>query len=654
MNKMKHKLPCVVALLLPLLAGLAAVAAEKKAMPEQDVVDVPAIGPGLCVANVFQSNMVLQRDKPLNIWGWAEPGDEVVVVFAGQEMHATPATDRAWQVTLKPVPANNTPQTLTVKGRTATLTLDNILVGDLWILGGQSNMEFPIGNVDDGELEIVSANLPQIRLLTVPQGKGFASVHSFERLHEWSDWFNEHFRKGDWDICSPQTVREFSAIGYIFGRRVHLASGVPIGLVDCSIGGTTLETWTPEEVLQKIEGAETQAMLKAWADRIAAFDPQADLEARVAAYENRMKNLQAKGQSIPADSQPPTDLRPGPVADRNRPSYCYASVMRPLRDLAVAGVVWHQGYNNAFNGSAGARMYQQVFAKLIAAWRETFADPKLPFCIISLCTDSPPQTRDNFLAPMYDAGIYIREAHYQTFRDLRNAGDLNIGFASSFDLRKAWYHPQIKIPAGERAAKWALATRYGLFRDRDAEAWWLPPAIDKVEIVGGMMRLTMSTDVKTRDDSDGRMLGFAIAGQDRRFYPADVDWFTDGAKNDRNEPQYQRNVLVLSNRFVLEPIHFRYAWARNPMGNIVNGRGVPLAAQRSDDWLLEETPVKVPTPENMSPEAARNYVDNQLRRILERDDLERRLKEAEAAVAELKPALEKAQGAVKADSPARK
>jgi len=639
---MKHTLRCATALLLASLGGAAAFAAQERAMPKQDVVDVPAIGSGLCVANVFQSNMVLQRDKPLNIWGWAEPGEEVTVSFVGQEARATAAGDRVWQVTLKPVAASNAAHTLTVKGKSATLKLENMLVGDVWILGGQSNMEFPISNVDDGELEIVSANLPQIRLLTMPVGKGFASVHSFERLHEWSDWSSQHFRKGDWDVCSPKTVRDFSAIGYIFGRRIHLAAGVPIGLIDASIGGTTLETWTPEDVLQKIEGAETRAMLKEWNDKIAAFDPQADLKARVAAYENRMKNLQARGQSISADSKPPTDLRPGPVADRNRPGYCYVSVIRPLRDLAVAGVVWHQGYNNAFNGSAGARMYYEVFAKMIASWRETFADRKLPFCIISLCTDSQPQTRDNFLVPMYDAGIYIREAHYQTFLDLRKAGDQNIGFASSFDLRKAWYHPQIKIPAGERAAKWALATRYGLLKGRDGEAWWLPPTIDKVEIVGGAMRLTMSTEVKTRDDSDGRMLGFAIAGKDRRFYPAETDWFTDSEKDNRNRPQSVRNMLVLSNRFVPEPVHFRYAWARNPMGNIVNNRGVPLAAQRSDDWILEETPVKIATPKDMPEDAARRQVGNQLRKELERDDLERRLQEAEAAITELKPLLEKA------------
>ncbi len=639
---MNHLFTLLACLLPAALAGFATFAAEKKDLPKADVVEVPAIGQGLCVANLFQSNMVLQRDKPLNIWGWADSGEAVSVAFAGQQVQAKAAADRLWQVTLRPVPADSKPQAMTIKGKSKILALENILVGDVWILGGQSNMEFPISNVDDGEMEIVSANFPQIRLLTMPVGKGFASVRSFERLHEWSDWSSRHFRKGDWDVCSPETVRDFSAIGYIFGRRVHMASGVPIGLIDASIGGTTVETWTPEEVVRKVEGAETRAMLKEWDDRIAAFDPQADRKARIAAYENRLKNLKAKGQPIPADSQPPSDLRPGPVADRNRPGYCYASVIKPLRGLAVAGAVFHQGYNNAFNGSVGARMYYQVFGQMIAAWRDTFSDLQLPFCIISLCTDGQPQTLDNFLVPMYDAGVYIREAHYKTFCDLRNAGDKSVGFASSFDLRKAWYHPQIKIPAGERAAKWALATRYGLFKGRDAEAWWLPPEIKKVEIADATMRLTMSTEVKTRDDSDGRMLGFAIAGADRRFYPAQVDWLANNTKDNRNRPQYDRSILVLSNRFVPKPLHYRYAWARNPMANIVNSRGVPLAAQRSDDWILEETPVKLATAKDMPEEAARRYIGNQIRKELERDDLERRVKEAEATLAELKPLLEKA------------
>ena len=636
--KTRPHMRMVSAFLLTSLAMAAAGVADVKDLPKKDVVEVPAIGAGLCVANAFQSNMVLQRDKPLPIWGWADPGEAVVVAFAGQEARATAAGDRSWTVTLAPVPANAAPQVMTVKGKAATLTLENVLVGDVWVLGGQSNMEFPLGNVDDGDLEIVSANFPEIRLLTMPVGKGFTSVRSFERLHEWSDWSKRHFRKGDWDVCSPETVREFTAIGYIFGRRIHMSSRIPIGLIDTSIGGTTVETWTPEDVIRKVDGAETQALLKDWADRIAAFDPQADLQSRVKAHEDRIKNMQAKGEAIPPDLKPPSDLRPGPAEDRNRPGYCFASVIRPLRGLAVAGAVWHQGFNNCFNGSAGARMYYQVFGKTIASWRDNFGDAQMPFCIISLCTAGDPQTPENFLAPMFDAGSYIREAQYHTFLDLHNAGDRNVGFVSSFDLRKSWYHPQIKIPNGERAATWALVTRYGQLAGRDADTYWLPPAINQVRATNGTLQLTMSTEVKTRDDSVGRMQGFAIADQDRRFYPAEATWLTEDKKE-------HRNVVVLSSRFVPEPVHFRYAWARNPMGNVVNARGVSLAAQRSDPWSLEETPVKMETPKNLPEEAARRYVGNQLRKMLEQADLERRLQEAEATAAELKPILEKSRAA---------
>ena len=611
-------------------------------MPREDVVQDPAIGKDLCVSNVFQTNMVLQRDKPLNIWGWAEPGEEVTVSFAGQQAKAKAAADRSWQVALQPMPANSTPQTMTVKGKAQTLTLENILVGDVWILGGQSNMEFDLSKVDDGPLEVVSANFPQIRLLTPPRGKGFDSVRSFERLHEWSSWSSRHFRKGDWEVCSPETVKEFSAIGYVFGRRLHMATQVPIGLIDASIGGTTVETWTPQGVISKIDGKETRDMLKDWADRIAAFDPQADLEARIAGYENRIKNLKAKGQPVPADSKPPSDLRPGPVADKNRPGFCYASVIRPLEGLSVKGAVFHQGFNNCFNGSAGARMYYQVFGRMIAGWRAAFDDAQMPFCIISQCTAGEPQTRENYLKPMYDIGVLLREAQYKTFRDLHDAGDTGIGFVSCFDLRKSWYHPQIKIPAGERAAKWALVAQYDMFQGGDAHQYWLPPSIKEAQTVDGTIRLTMSTDIKTKDDSDDKVLGFAIAGKDRRFYPADVAWYTDGSVDNRNRPKYQRDVLVLSNRFVPEPVHYRHAWARNPMSNVVSSRGVPLATQRSDDWILEETPIKFLLPPNTDLKSQARRIRGLLMKELELADTERRIKEAEATIAEITPILEKA------------
>jgi sialate O-acetylesterase len=603
-----------------------------KQLPKQNVVDVPAIGPGLCLSNVFQTNMVLQRDKPLKIWGWAVAGEQVTVSFAGQEMSTTTAADRTWQVTLTAMPANSTPQSMTVKDKSSTLTLENILVGDVWLLGGQSNMEFPITRVDDGDLEAVSANFPEIRLLTMPKGEGFNSVPSFERLHEWSDWSSQHYRKGDWDICTPESVEEFSAIGYIFGRRVHMASKVPIGLIDVSIGGTTVETWTPENVMQTIEGKETQNLMQEWSDKITAYNPQADLEHRIEQYHKNEKK-KSSGQPVPSE------LRPGPVADTNRPGHCYAGIIKPLTGLSVKGAVFHQGFNNCFHGSAGARMYYQVFGKMITAWRGTFNDPHMPFCIISLCTADKPQTRENYLKPMFDAGAYIREAQYQTFLDFRKAGDKHIGFASSFDLRKSWYHPQIKIPLGERAAKWALVTQYGTLQGNDAENYWLPPTIQEVKSINNSLHLTMSTPVTMKDDSENEMNGFAIAGNDRRFYPAEVKWHTEMTSD--NKTKEVRNVLVLSSPFVQEPAHYRYAWARNPMANVTNNRQVPLPAQRSDGWLLEETPVQLPLPPGMSEEEHTRIQGALNRKELELGDTERHIQEAEATLANLKEKFSK-------------
>lgn len=604
-----------------------------KPMPREDVVEVPAIGDGLCVSNVFQSHMVIQRDKPVAVWGWADPGESVTVAFAGDSAKAVAAADRSWKVMLRAVTANADPQVMTISTGRETLRLEDILVGDVWILGGQSNMEFEIAKVDDGIIEIASANFPAIRLLTMPQGKGFHSVKSFERLHEWSDWSDRHFRKGDWLVCTPENVKEFSAIGYVFGRRIHMASRVPVGLIDASIGGTTVETWTPEDVMRSIDGAETRAKLREWDEKIAAFDPQADLKQQIANYEARKKRLEASGQKLPPDSKPPAVVRPGPVADRNRPGHCYAGVIRPLEGLSACGIVFHQGFNNCFEGTAGARMYYQVFGRMIAAWRAAFGDARMPFGIISLPTAGAPQTVDRFVEPMHDAGPLIREAQYRTFRDLRAAGDTTIGYASSFDFRKSWYHPQIKIPAGERAAKWAMATHYKLLGGRDADSCWLPPVVEKSEVKDGKLVLTMSTDITTRDDSDGRLLGFAIAGEDRRFFPAEISYLVTGTSG--NKQVEDRKVLVLGSPHVPAPVHYRHAWARNPMTNMTSARHIPIPTLRSDDWPMEETPKPRFDPPADNPRALSNLINRELKLA----DTERRINEARRTIEQLEPSF---------------
>ena len=634
---MKPSLPIICLISFFLSSAWLHAQAVPRNMPKADVVQVPAIGEGLCVSNAFQTNMVLQRDKPITIWGWAGAGESVTISFAGQNVKATAGADRSWKATLAAVPANSKPEVMTIAGSTKTLKLENILVGDVWVLGGQSNMEFELHKVNDGPVEAASANFPEIRLLTIPVGKGFDSVRSFELLYEWSDWSSQHFYKGAWQVCLPETVGDFSAIGYIFGRRIHMASRVPIGLIDASIGGTTVETWTPEKALRGIEGAETKAKLREWEEKIAAFDPQADLKQQIANYEARKKKFEAEGKAMPADSKPPTTPRPGPIADRNRPGYCYASVIRPLEGLSACGAVFHQGFNNCFEGSAGARMYAQVFGEMIRSWRSAFADDKLPFCIISLCTAGEPQTSDHFLEPMLDPGPLIREAQYQTFRKLRDAGDKTIGYASSFDLRKSWYHPQIKIPAGERAAKWAMVSHYKLLGGRDAELFWLPPVVEKMEILEDKIQLTMNTEIATRDDSDGKLIGFAIAGEDRRFFPADVQYHTEGKSDGKAKATQDRRILVLSSPHVAKPLHYRHAWARNPMTNLTNARQVPLPTLRSDDWILEETPIKLP---GATPQTDRRLSTNFLLRELRLADTERRIRDAKLTVERLeKPFL---------------
>ena len=604
--------------------GAAASVSAAQQLPKEDVIDVPAIGEGLCVSNLFQSNMVLQRERPIAVWGWAAPGEAVTVTFGGGEATVEAGDDRRWRAELPAMAASATPATLTVRGFERTLELTNVLVGDVWVLGGQSNMEFELAKVENGALEIASANFEGIRILTVPYGKDPVPRTSFPRLMEWSGWFGRHFRKGDWDVCTPEVARELSAIGYTFARRVHMAAQVPIGVIDASRGGTTVESWTPRGVLDGMEGAAVREKLDEWDRKLAAWDAEADLAQRVRRHEQRIARLEREGRALSdAEKAPPTDLKPGPIADQNLPGACFAGMIAPLAGLPVKGVIFHQGYNNALDGMRGVRLYRDVFPVMIREWRAAFGDPELPFGILSQCTDGYPQTRDDYLEKMLNAGIHIRAEHYRTFLDLHEAGDVNIGFASTYDLRRRWYHPQVKIPAGERIARWALSTQYGFGRQLP----WKPPALVSMEAKDGALFLEL--DAEVMDPEDGAIEGFAIAGEDRRFQPADVGYVQSGEDN-RGRPRFDRRRLVLTSPLVGEPIHFRYAWGRNPMGNlqVTGNKDLPFATQRSDDWDMGTVPLGVLDTEIEG--AMTRKQKNEVRRALQAEDARRRAAEAAA------------------------
>lgn len=595
--------------------------AEEKLERGKDRIDVPAIGTGLCVHNLFQSGMVLQRDKPIRIWGWADPGEKVTVAFGAQTQSTTAAKDRSWKVELRAEQASCDPHRLIVEGQTKKIELKNIVLGDVWLLGGQSNMEFEITKVDGGQLEVVSANFKNVRLFSVPQLNGPDDKKSFPSMYQWSDWFRQHYRQGYWDVCTPQSVCEMSAIGYVFARRIHMATQIPIGVIDASRGGTCLETWTPFKVLNTIDTPEVKSKLTAWSTKVARFDPQKDLDDRIRKFKEHRALLKAQGKEIPPQAVPPTELLPGPAMDMNRPGNCYASMIAPMAGFQIKGVIWHQGYNNALEPN-GHALYRQVFPKMIGAWRAAFDDPQMPFGIISLCTEGDPQNRDDYLEKMANEGIYIREVHFKTFLDLLKAGDKNIGYTSSHDQRRSWYHPQIKIPVGERIARWALATQYGMSK----QVRWMPPLLKEVRIEDG--KILLQLDTPAGPYHDGPIEGFAIAGKDGRFQPAKAQWLT--SKDKQNKPQQDRTVIVLSSSLVPEPIFFRHAWGRNPQANLksMDQTDLPFPTLRNDSWTIADTYEIYTGKKSATPNVLDNKEQRELSKALRAEDLKRRIVEA--------------------------
>lgn len=594
---------------------------EDKLEPGKDRIDTPAIGSGLCVHNLFQSNMVVQRDKTILIRGWATAGETVTVTFGDKTESAIAAEDRSWQVELPALPASSEPRSMRVAGKDHAIELTNILVGDVWLLGGQSNMEFELHKLEEGQLEIISANFDQIRLFTVPQQDGPEMRTAFPRQYQWNAFFGRHFRQGYWDVCSPETVADMSGIGYVFGRRIHMATGVPIGLIDMSRGGTSLVSWTPIEVLREIDAPEVNSVLAEWDQKVAEFDPQRDLESRIQRYQAWIAEMQAQGKEIPADRRAPTEVQPGPAVDMNRPGNLFASTLNTIAGLPIKGVIWHQGYNEALLPN-GHRLYARVFPKMIMAWAAAFKNPDLPFGIISQETQDQPQTLENFLPPMIDEGVYIREVHYQTFLTFRQSGDQNIGYASCFDLHRAWYHPQIKVPAGERIAKWALATQYG------KNIRWLPPQFEGDVTEKGKLILWLDTPVIPYHD--GPIQGFAIAGKDGRFQPAKAEWLDQN--EGKGEPNWDRASIVLSSEWVPEPVYFRYAWARNPLESLKSNdtSGLPFDTQRNDAFTLADMYRIYTGKETSTPGILKESERSELIQVMKAEDRKRREAEARA------------------------
>jgi len=529
------------------------------------------------VHNIFGQNMVLQRGKPVKVWGWADVGESVTVTYSGQTKNAKADDKGNWSIELDTLKAGTESKDLVVKGKSNIITFKNVVVGDVWLCGGQSNMEDVLEDIYHGDTEVVSANHSNIRLMTVPQVAAPEAPADIERINEFNSWTGRHEMKGSWAQCTPKTVNRFSAIGYIFGRRLHLASGVPIGLIDASWGGTTAEAWTSRAKLATIP--QSKGLTDEWDQKIASYDPVASLKAEIEQWEKDSERRKQRGE---APNPKPTEPEQDPATDRNNPGASFNGMIAPIAGFNIKGVIFNQGYNNAL-GNARPRLYAKVFKAMIQDWRRAFRDESLPFGIIGLTAGGEPQTLENFELRMVDAGPFIREGQFKAAQELEN-----VCFMPACDQQVPWYHPHKKFELGERIARWALNTQYGY-----GQLGWKPAVCTGAENKVDHFILTFDSAVRVHD---GRpFAGFAIAGEDRHFVPARAEFVVVG-KDDRGRDRQDEKLLKVWSPLVQKPLAVRYAWARNPLGNVVNSqhheRIIPIPSFRTDDWDWPEAPFK--------------------------------------------------------------
>jgi sialate O-acetylesterase len=489
---------------------------------------------------VLSDSMVLQQGQPVPVWGWADKGEQVTVVFGDQTHVATAGDDGKWSVKLRPLTASDKPAELKVSGKNK-LALKDILVGEVWVCSGQSNMEFVVNSAKESKKEIAAADFPTIRLFTVPKTI---------KLEPQSD------TKGNWAACSPKTVGSFSAVGYFFGRELNQKLKVPVGLIHTSWGGTPAEAWTREEDFKKDEAlAPIPDGYKRTAQTYEAR--KANYEKSLAKYKEQEAELKeaAKKAGKPAP-QPPR--APGaPDKDPNRPSVLWNGMIAPIVPYAAKGAIWYQGESNA----GRAYQYRKLLPTMIDGWRDAWGDADYKFLIVQLA---------NFQAPAKTPGdddwAELREAQTMTAALKNNGQALAIDLADADNPSDI--HPHNKQDVGKRLALVALGKYYG-----KKDVVYAGPTYSEHKVAGDKVVITLDSaaGLKTMGHEDGgKVTGFQIAGADKKWVWADA--VIDG------------KTVVVSSPEVKEPKAVRYAWSHNPQGNLYNAAGLPAAPFRTDDW----------------------------------------------------------------------
>ena len=481
--------------------------------------------------DIIGTNMVIQQGVPVPVWGWAEPGEKVSVAVGANKAEAVADAAGKWSCRLGVMKASDQPVEMTVSGKN-TLTLKNILVGDVWLCAGQSNMAWPMSVAKNGEEEIKKADYPSIRLFVI------RAPRQEEPRDDFLGYPGTKVPGGQWWVCNPKNIAQFSAVAYYFGRNLLTELKRPIGLIGEGIGGTSIEEWTSQETFK------TDPELSAYPAKIADYEKKyVELKAD---YDKKSEAWRAAPEKDRPKYAPTRPLQPWEAYGG-----LYNALIEPLAKTPMTGILWYQGENNVNDGAG----YAKMFPAMIRSWRRTFAQGDLPFLFVQL-----PNIGDRLADFNRTFGISeLREAQMAALPLPRTAMIVTIDVGEAHSA-----HPVDKVPVGDRLARAALALAYGqnivnpfcpLFESMKVEGPKLTVKFKFAE--GGLV---------ARGD---KPVGFAIAGTDGKYFTADAVIAGD--------------TVALTSDKVPAPVSVRYAWTLNPEVNLYNKADLPVSPFRAGE-----------------------------------------------------------------------
>ncbi len=497
---------------------------------------------------LFSNDMVLQQGERTPIWGKADPDESISVTLGGQTWQTTADAQGQWRIDMTGLKASLEPVELHIKGKN-TVTLKNVLIGEVWICSGQSNMEWPVVGSANPQKTLATADQPLIRLFKVPRK---AALEPVEEI------------RAAWQVCNPNVASAFSAVGYFFGRELQRARKVPVGLIQSAWGGTVAEAWTSKEALKN--HPDLAYLVKRHEEAVAYYVKNEarllkEYEEKRAKWIKENTPQQSKEGGVgaatvlpPPPFKPPVDPRPNP----NAAAQLYHGMIMPLQPFAIRGVIWYQGESNA----SRAYEYRTLMPTLIESWRKAWKQDDMTFLMVQL-------------AP-YEKGVpegiwpELREAQWLTTKQLSHCGMVVITDVGDRDD----IHPKEKETVGERLALAARALAY------KEPIVWSGPAFEKMEIRGSDVILHFNHVGSGLVAKHGPLSGFTICGSDQRFVPA--------------QARIEGKTVVVSHGEVKDPVAVRFGWDNYPVVNLYNQEGLPATPFRTDDFPLKTKPKEKP------------------------------------------------------------